>query len=99
MNLDNLITINNLCENYKIEISFLSNLKDFDLIEIVTIEQVQYIHQDKINDLEKIIRIHNELGINMEGIDVVFNMLSKINELENELNSVRNRLSLYENLL
>ncbi|MBP8792695.1 MAG: chaperone modulator CbpM [Lutibacter sp.] len=99
MNLDNLITINNLCENYKIEISFLSNLKDFDLIEIVTIEQVQYIHQDKINDLEKIIRIHNELGVNMEGIDVVFNMLSKINELENELNSVRNRLSLYENLL
>ena len=99
MNLDNLITINNLCENYKIEISFLSNLKDFDLIEIVTIEQVQYIHQDKINDLEKIIRIHNELGVNMEGIDVVFKMLSKINELENELNSVRNRLSLYENLL
>lgn len=99
MNLDNLISINTLCTHYKIEISFLSNLSDFDLIEIITIEQVQYIQQDKINDLEKIIRLHNELGVNMEGIDVVFNMLSKINELENELNSVKNRLGLYENLL
>lgn len=97
MNLDNLISINTLCTQYNIEISFFSNLNEFDLIEIITIEQVQYIQVDKINDLEKIIRIHNELGINMEGIDVVFNMLTKIHQLENELNSVKNRLGLYEN--
>lgn len=97
MSLDNLISINTLSTQYNIEISFFSNLNEFDLIEIITIEQVQYIQVDKINDLEKIIRIHNELGINMEGIDVVFNMLTKINELENELISIKNRLGLYEN--
>jgi hypothetical protein len=97
MSLSNFIPINLLCNQYNIEISFISNLSEFDLIEIITIEKTQYIHQDKISDLEKIIRIHHELGVNIEGIDVVFNMLSKIHELENELNSVKNRLKLYEN--
>ncbi|MBI9040693.1 chaperone modulator CbpM [Lutibacter sp.] len=97
MTLDNFIPINTICNKYNIEISFISNLNEYDLIEIVTIEHVEYMHQDKISDLEKIIRIHSELGVNIEGIDVVFNMLSKINELENELNSLKNRLGLYEN--
>ena len=97
MNIDNFIPINFLCNQYNIEIAFITNLSEYDLIEIITVEQVQYIHQDKINDLEKIIRIHNELGINIEGIDVVFNMLTKIHELENELTLVKTRLKLYEN--
>lgn len=97
MNPDNLIPINTLSTQYNVEISFFSSLYEFELIEIITIEQVQYIRVDKINDLEKIIRIHNELGINMEGIDVVLNMLTKIQKLENELNTVKNRLGLYEN--
>lgn len=96
MNPDNLIPINTLSTQYNVEISFFSSLYEFELIEIITIEQVQYIRVDKINDLEKIIRIHNELGINMEGIDVVLNMLTKIQKLENELNTVKNRLGLYE---
>lgn len=97
MTVDNFIPISLICNKYNIEISFISSLNEYGLIEITTVKQVEYIHQDKISDLEKIIRIHSELGVNIEGIDVVFNMLSKINELENELNSLKNRLGLYEN--
>ena len=97
MNLNKLIPINTLCVHYNIEITFFSNLIEYNLIEIITVEKAQYIHQNNIRNLEKILRIHDELGINMEGIDVVFNMLSKINALENELNTVKNRLGLYEN--
>jgi hypothetical protein len=42
------------------------------------------------------IRIHKELDINTEGIDVVFNLLQKIDTLQNELISTKNRLRLYE---
>jgi hypothetical protein len=66
------------------------------LIEIEIIEQQQFIHQDQISDLERIIRLHNELNVNLEGIDVVFNLLAKERELRNELNTLKNRLSLYE---
>ncbi|MDO9136514.1 MAG: chaperone modulator CbpM [Lutibacter sp.] len=43
------------------------------------------------------IRMHLDLNINIEGIDIAFNLLQKIDELENELISIKNRLRIYEN--
>ena len=97
MNTENFIPLNQLCTHYKVEMSFLSNLSEIGLIEITTIEQSQYIHHDKINDIEKMIRMYYELDVNIEGIDIVFNLLQKIDDLQNELISVKNRLRLYEN--
>ncbi|EIA07800.1 hypothetical protein HJ01_02668 [Flavobacterium frigoris PS1] len=67
------------------------------MIEIQMVEQIQYIHQDSIYEIEKMIRMHQELDVNLEGIDVVFNLLQKIDSLKEELTAVRNRLRLYEN--
>jgi hypothetical protein len=42
------------------------------------------------------IRFNQELNINIEGIDVIFNLLQKMNSLQEELNTTQNRLRLYE---
>jgi hypothetical protein len=97
MNEKPLISAQILCLHYNIEISFVDALNKMGLIHIEIIEQNQFIHQDQIRDLEKIIRLHNELNVNLEGIDVVFNLLKKERELQNELNALKNRLRLYEN--
>lgn len=97
MSQEKFIPLHKLCELYKIEMSFFSSLNEIGLIQITTIEQSHCIHQDKINDIEKMIRMHRDLNINMEGIDIAFNLLQKINDLENELNSMKNRLRFYEN--
>ncbi len=89
-----LVLVETLCSQYEIEISFFDALEDIGLI---TIEQKKFIPQDKIPDLEKMIRLYRELNINMEGIDVVFNLLQQVEKLQNQLNSVNNRLRLYEN--
>ena len=97
MNENQLIPTTTLCLHYDIEISFVDALNKMGLIRIEIIEQDQFIHQDQISDLEKIVRLHNELNVNLEGIDVVFNLLEKEKELRNELNTLKNRLRLYEN--
>ena len=76
--------------------SFFTDLNEFGLIEIITIEQSLFVHKDKASDIEKIIRIHNELDINLEGIDTIFNLLEKIKKLQSELITTKNRLRLYE---
>ncbi len=97
MNEKPLISTQTLCSHYNIEISFVDALNKMGLIQIEIIEQNQFIHQDQIGALEKIIRLHNELNVNLEGIDVVFNLLEKEQELRIELNVLKNKLRLYEN--
>ncbi len=97
MGLKDLIPIIHLCEHYSVETSFFDKLHEEGLISITTLEQTSYLHQDKIGDVEKMIRIHQELNINTEGIDAVFNLLQKIDSLQNELLILHNRLKLYEN--
>src|SRR3970040_1514006 len=97
MSTENFIPLETLCSHYNVELSFFSNLNEIGLIEIQTVEQMQYVHQDSIYEIEKMIRMHQELEVNLEGIDVVFNLLQKIDTLKKELTAVRNRLRLYEN--
>ena len=97
MKTKNLISTQVICSQYEIEISFVDALHKMGLIHIEIIEQSEFIHQDQISDLEKIIRLHNELNVNLEGIDIVFNLLEKERALQHELTILRNKLRLYEN--
>lgn len=96
MNTENLILLKNLCSNYQVELSFFIHLSEIGLIEIEIIEESPYIREDQIKDIERMIRMHHELEVNPEGIDVVFNLLQKIDHLQKDLNSIKNRLKLYE---
>lgn len=90
------IPVVHLCDLYQIEISFFKDLNDIGLIEMVSTENSAYVHEDKLYQVERIIRIHRELNINIEGIDVVMNLLEKVDKLQNEVYSIQSRLRLYE---
>ncbi|MEN2283480.1 chaperone modulator CbpM [Algoriphagus sp. SE2] len=90
------ISTKTICTHYEIEISFVNELSKMGLIQIEEIEQDQFIHQDQISDLEKIIRLHHDLDLNLEAIDVIFNLLEKERELRKEVSILKNRLKLYE---
>ncbi|HLW29323.1 MAG TPA: chaperone modulator CbpM [Brumimicrobium sp.] len=96
MGRQDLILIKTLCVHYKVEISFLKELNNIGLIEIEELDNDEFIHEEKIGDLEKMIRIHRELDVNIEGIDVVFNLLQKEMQLREEVIELRNRLRFYE---
>lgn len=96
MNVERLIPLSALCTHYHVQMSFFSELNEVGLIEISTIEQAQYIHPDRMGEVERLIRLHQDLNVNLEGIDVVCNLLKKVEELQSELREVRSRLRLYE---
>lgn len=96
MNTENLILLQTVSSHYKVELSFFTHLSEIGLIEIEIIEQSSYIREDQIKDIERMIRMHHELEVNPEGIDVVFNLLQKIDHLQKDLTTIKNRLKLYE---
>ncbi|NNE32996.1 MAG: MerR family transcriptional regulator [Winogradskyella sp.] len=90
------IALPDLCTHYELEMTFFDDLQDYGLIEIVSIEKTNCIHYDHISNLERIIRLNQELNLNFEGIDTVINLLNKIDALQEELNNTRNRLRRFE---
>ena len=93
---DKHIPVTLLCTHYNIEVSFITSLTEYGLLEIITLEDTQYVDKDKIRELEKLIQLHYDLDINMEGIDAISHLLQRINTLQKELNAAKSKLGLYD---
>ena len=96
MNKVNLIPANEFCASHNIEISFIESLQETGLIEITTIKETDYIQESQLYALEKIVRLYYELDINLEGIDTVIHLLQRMNDMQDEITLLKNRLRLYE---
>jgi hypothetical protein len=92
MNTDNLIRIEYFCEQYNVEPAFVNSLHEFGLINVMVVEDSKYLSNEDLKEIEKMIRLHYELGINMEGIDVISNLLNQIADLQQELTVARNKI-------
>ena len=92
-----LILIENFCANHELEFSFIDSLHQFGLIEVIIHDDQKCLHQEQLKEVEKMMRMHYELDINMEGIDVISHLLKRIDTLQHELRVTQNKLRLYEN--
>lgn len=92
-----LIPAEEFCTNYKVGFSFIHSLQQFGLISITAIEEKVYIPQAELKKLEQLARLHYDLDINFEGIDAITHLLDRLQEMQSEILSLKNRLRLYEN--
>lgn len=96
METEYLVAINEFCTIHNVEISFISSLQLSGLIEIVTIKDSDFIEADQVNQLEKFVRLYYDLDINLEGIETINYLLHRINSMQEEIISLKNRLRFYE---
>lgn len=93
---DRYISIIEFCNCHQLEHSFINSLTEHGLIHTVIIEEDEYIEQEQLGHLERILRLHNELEINLEGIDAINHLLERVSRLQDEVRFLQNRLSRYE---
>jgi hypothetical protein len=89
---EELVRLRQLCEHYEIEMSFIRSLGEIGVVEIVCENDEDCIPQDQIAEVEKMIRLHYDLEINMAGLDAISHLLKRINALQKEMNDLRNRI-------
>lgn len=95
MQTDNLISKLECCAYYQVEVGFLDTLNEYGLLELRSVEGKQFVQQDQLQELERFIRLHFDLNINIEGLDVIGNLLVKIQQMQEEINFLKNRLQVY----
>ncbi len=93
-----LIAIEEFCASHDIEKSFVNSLQQSGLIELIAKDKSIFIQQEQLPILEKIVFFHYDLDINIEGIEAISHLLEQIDEMKNEINSLKNRLRFYEEL-
>lgn len=90
------ILVSDLCVNLNVEISVVDTLHATGLIEITLIKKMPYVHISQLQQLEKLIRLYNELDINIEGIETIQYLLERISKLQTENTDLKNRLRFHE---
>ena len=91
-----LIPLNTFCVHNNIEVTFINSLEQSGLIEIIKVQETAFIHEDRIGDIEKYVRLHYDLDINLEGIEAINYLLLRVEDLQRENIRLKNKLRLYE---
>lgn len=91
-----LFAITTYCSMHGIDHAFITSLSEEGLISITVENDTEYIEEEQLPDLEIYTRWHHDMGINTEGIDAIRHLVHRLRNLQNELNSLRARLTIYE---
>lgn len=90
MEREDLIPAKDFCLYHNIEYSFISSLEDSGLITVTSVEESTFIPADELDKLEKFVRLHYDLEINIEGIETIYHLLQKIEQMQREILQLRN---------
>ncbi|HTL07644.1 MAG TPA: chaperone modulator CbpM [Chitinophagaceae bacterium] len=92
-----LVPVRHFCVTHQIEWSFIESLQQYGLVEFTRIEEEWFLHENQLTDIEKMVRLHYDLDINVEGIEVIGHLLQKLQAAQWQNQQLQNRLRLYEN--
>jgi hypothetical protein len=90
------IPADTICTFYQVDVSLIQTIGDYGLINLNSEDNHLWVPVSGLGELERILRLHTELDINMEGIEAISHMLQRMKELQQEVGLLRTKLSVYE---
>ncbi len=96
MQSEDMILANEFCIHHNIEVSFIYSLHESGLVEIIEIEEKTFIPISQLTHLEKLVRLYSEMDINIEGIETISHLLQRMDQLQQQINLLTNRLKVYD---
>ncbi|MFT4204614.1 MAG: chaperone modulator CbpM [Chitinophagaceae bacterium] len=93
-----LYSVTTYSSQYNIPLSFVQELYDRGLIDLQKEAEEYYIFEDQLPQLEHFTRLHCDFDINVAGIEVVEDLLSRINELREQTRLLKSKVSLLREL-
>ncbi len=91
-----LIVIEEFCKSHDIPVSFFDSLNEYSLVKIIRLEEQECVPTSDLPIIEKMMRLHYDMQVNFEGIDIITNLLRDIEAMQSELNELRNRVRFFE---
>ena len=96
MQQEDLVPASEFCAYHSIELSFIQSLQEHGMIETVLEEEKIFLPVSQMARLEKIVRLHFELDISLEGIETITHLLDRMEQMQKDITRLTNRLRAYE---
>jgi chaperone modulatory protein CbpM len=93
---EEMIPLETFCTYYHVEQSFVETLESYGLVSISSREEQRFLLMEEMVELEKFSRLYYDLNINVPGIDALKHLLEKLKELQQETETLKARLRIYE---
>lgn len=96
MHTESLISAHEFFAYHQLDVGFVVALEEQGIVETITIDQVRYLHPDQLAALERLVRLHRELAVHVEDLDIVLNLLTRLEQAQEQISQLQNRLAFYE---
>ena len=96
MQTEEMVAADEFCIHHNIELSFIYSLKDSGLVEMTSIEEKIFVPVSQLSQLERLMRLYYEMDINLEGIETITYLLQQMNDMQQQIVQLSNRLSMYD---
>ena len=63
------------------------------MIEVTTIDQNSFIYHEHLQNIEKLVRMHYDLDINLEGIEAITYLLTRVKNMQTEIVDLKKKQS------
>lgn len=96
MDQEKMIPVSEFCIYHNMEMSFIYSLNESGLIDITGINEEIYVPAVQLKHLEQLMRLKQEMDINIEGIETVTYLLQRIRNMQQHIALLNNKLAFYE---
>jgi hypothetical protein len=93
---EEMIPVTDFCIHHQVELSFIYSLNESGLIQLINVEEHNYLAADQLGQIEKLVRLHTEMDINIAGIEAITHLLERIEGMQHRLLQLSDRLRIYE---
>jgi chaperone modulatory protein CbpM len=90
-----IVALVHFCQLNDVDSAFIEALEDIGLIEIIEENRERYLKYDELSLIERCLRLHRDLNINVEALATISYLSELVQELKKENRFLRARLSEY----
>jgi chaperone modulatory protein CbpM len=86
------IAVEEFCTHHGVEVMLVRAFADFGLVRLMVEENREFVPDEEVPRLERMLRLSQELEVNLEGIDIILHMREELKQLRREADHLRYRL-------